>query len=231
VVPGWAHHITQRGNRRLDVFHCDAQRRLYLQLLGQYAADRGLVIRAYCLMTNHIHLVAVPPDAAALAAVLKPVHLRYAQQYNRQMGVQGVLWQGRFFSCPLDAKHYWTAIRYVERNPVRAGMVGRAEDYPWSSAGWRCGLRHDDLPVEPGPLDWPRWLWNMPRQEQRAGWSRWLAASEDETTLARLRHCTRTGRAAGDDAALSDLEQKLGQRVRALPRGRPKKNHPAGKEH
>jgi putative transposase len=229
VVPGWAHHITQRGNRRQDVFHSDSQRRRYLQLLEQYASARGLVVRAYCLMTNHIHLVAVPPDADALAAVLKPVHLRYAQEYNRRTGLQGVLWQGRFYSCLLEGGHYWSAIRYVERNPVRAGLVARAQDYPWSSAGWRCGLRRDGLLPQPGPLDWPQWLWNMPRQEQRAGWSRWLAASEDETTLASLRHCTRTGRAAGDDTALCDLERQLGLRIRAMPRGRPKKSQPAGK--
>ena len=133
VVPGWAHHITQRGNRRQDVFHSDSQRRRYLQLLEQYASARGLVVRAYCLMTNHIHLVAVPPDADALAAVLKPVHLRYAQEYNRQMGLQGVLWQPQRGPCgrpvllvPAGGRALLVGhpIRRAEPRSRRAGRAG-----------------------------------------------------------------------------------------------------------
>jgi len=223
VVPGWPHHITQRGNRGEDVFHSDQQRHRYLELLREYAAVRGLAIRAYCLMTNHVHLIAVPADAEALAAVLKPVHLRYTQEYNRRLGLRGVLWQGRFYSCLLEGDHYWSAVRYVERNPVRAGLVRRAEEYGWSSAAGRCGLRCDKLLGDIGELNWPQWLWNMTPAKQRAGWSRWLAGQEDEAMLRSLRQCTRTGRPAGSDSAISGLEDLLGQRLRALPRGRPKK--------
>jgi len=222
VIPGWAYHITQRGNRREDIFHVDDLRRRYLQLLEQYSAGR-MTIRAFCLMSNHVHLVAVPQDVNALAETLKPVHSRYAQEYNYQMGLTGILWQGRFYSCLLEGDHYWTAIRYVERNPVRAGIVKRAEHYPWSSAGWRCGLRRDSLLTETGPLDWPQWLWNLPRHQQQAGWSNWLAETEDEATLRLLRDHTKTGRPIGTKAGLAGLEERLGVRLLPSPRGRPRK--------
>jgi len=223
VIPGRPHHITQRGNRGETVFHNDDQRRLYLRLLEQYANERGLVIRAYCLMTNHVHLIAVPSDKDSLAATLRPVHLRYSQKHNYEMGVKGVLWQGRFYSCLLEGDHYWTAVRYVERNPVRAGMVSRAEDYPWSSAGLRCGLRRDSLLLEPGPRDWPQWLWNMPRQEQRARWSKWLASPEDKAMVDIIRNCTRSGWPAGNKADLAQLGEQLGIPLLPPRRGRPKK--------
>jgi len=211
VVPGRPHHITQRGNRGETVFNNDDQRRLYLRLLEQYANERGLVIRAYCLMTNHVHLI------------VRPVHLRYSQKHNYEMHVKGVLWQGRFYSCLLEGDHYWTAVRYVERNPVRAGMVNRAEEYPWSSAGLRCGLRRDSLVAEPGPLDWPQWLWNMPRQEQRARWAKWLASPEDKAMVDIIRNCTRSGWPAGNKAGLARLGEQLGIRLLPPRRGRPRK--------
>jgi len=223
IIPGWPYHVTQRGNRQEAVFLNDDQRRRYLRLLEDYSAERGLVIRAYCLMTNHIHLVVVPQNANALAETLRPVHSRYAQEFNYQTGMRGVLWQGRFHSCLLEGSHYWTAVRYVERNPVRAGMVSRAEDYPWSSAGLRCGLRRDSLLAEPGPLDWPRWLWNMPGQEQRARWSKWLAKTEDEVSLRLLRNHVRTGQPLGSKAGLAKLEEQFGVRLLPAPRGRPRK--------
>jgi putative transposase len=126
VVPGCPHHVTQRGNRREDVFFADEDRRVYLSLLGQYAVKHGLAVQAYCLMTDHVHLVVVPKTSRSLSGALKPLHTRYTQHVNRRAAVSGRLWQGRFYSCPLDEQHVWTAVRYVERNPVRAGMVTKA---------------------------------------------------------------------------------------------------------
>jgi putative transposase len=205
------------------VFHTDDQRRLYLRLLEQYATEHGLAIRAYCLMSNHVHLIAIPSDRDSLARTLRPVHLRYSQKFNHEMGVNGVLWQGRFYSCLLEGDHYWTAVRYVERNPVRAGIVERAEEYPWSSAGWRCGLRRDSVPAALGPLDWPQWLWNMPQAEQRAEWSRWLASPEDQAAVDTLKKCTKSGWPASSKDGLSRLGEQLGIRVLPPRRGRPKK--------
>jgi len=105
VIPGCPHHLTQRGNRREDVFFTAADRQRYLELLGEYAEKHGLAVQAYCLMTNHVHLVVVPRAEASLAAALKPVHMRYAQHVNWTQHIGGRLWQGRFFSCPLDEEH------------------------------------------------------------------------------------------------------------------------------
>ena len=145
IFPGVPHHVTQRGNRREQVFFCDADRTAYLAWLHEYTRDHGVAVLAYCLMPNHVHLVAVPSDEDALHRVLRPLHTRYAQRVNRAFGWQGHVWQGRFFASALDEAHLWAAIRYVERNPVRARLVESAEDYPWSSASSHCGLWRDPL--------------------------------------------------------------------------------------
>ena len=132
------HHITQRGNRREDVFFDDEDRKVYLRWLGEYCKKWNVEVLAYCLMTNHIHLILRPTTKDGLQRVLKPLHMRYAQRINRLKGWKGHLWQGRFFSSPLDNTYTWSAIRYIERNPVRAGMVEKAEDYIWSSAPAHC---------------------------------------------------------------------------------------------
>lgn len=210
VVPGIPHHITQRGNRRENIFFVRSDYRRYLRLLGDYAAERGLDILAYCLMPNHVHLVAVPAEAGSLAAVLKPVHLRYAQHVNRSQEYSGRVWQGRFYSCPLDAEHTAAAIRYVECNPVRAGLEPRAANYEWSSAAAHAGLRRDRLLA----ADIDKWV-------SVGDWSDWLAEAEPEDLVGRLRLHTRTGRPLGVEAFVQELETQSGRRLQALPRGRP----------
>src|SRR5437762_13869192 len=115
VVPDLPHHVTQRGNRRERVFFTRRDRRAYLAWLRQYAERWHVDLLAYCLMANHIHLVAVPSAADGLQRMLKPLHSRYAQRINRLRGWKGHVWQGRFFSSALDERHMWAAIRYVER--------------------------------------------------------------------------------------------------------------------
>jgi putative transposase len=210
VVPGIPHHITQRGNRRENVFFVRSDYRWYLRLLADYSAERGLEILAYCLMPNHVHLVAVPAGADSLASVLKPVHLRYAQHVNRSQEFSGRVWQGRFYSCPLDADHTAAAIRYVECNPVRAGIEYRAANYEWSSAAAHAGLRRDRL-LAP---DIDRWV-------AVSDWSDWLAEAEPEDSVTRLRLYTRTGRPLGHDSFVHKLEEQSGRRLHALRHGRP----------
>ncbi|MDP1605464.1 MAG: transposase [Rhodocyclaceae bacterium] len=123
VFAGIPHHITQRGNRREDIFFVDEDREAYLTWLREYCELHEVEILAYCLMTNHIHLVAVPARDDGLQRVFKPLHMRYAQRINRAHGWKGHLWQGRFFSSPLDDAYLWAAVRYVERNPVRNKRV------------------------------------------------------------------------------------------------------------
>jgi len=213
VVPGVAHHVTQRGNRRQDVFFSDADRQIFLQLIFQYLAQFGLQILSYCLMKNHTHFICIPSRKNTLALVFKPVHTRYAQYQNHLQATSGHLWQGRFRSCPMDDSHLWAAIRYVERNPVRAGIVSRAEDFPWSSAAAHCGLKTDPL-LSPLPET------HLPAI---SNWSEWLIHTEEEAMVALLRKHTRTGRPVGSDAFIDDLELRLGRRVRALKVGRPRK--------
>lgn len=139
VFAGIPHHITQRGNRRENVFFTDDDRHLYLKWLTEYCERHQVEVLAYCLMTNHVHLVLVPSTETGLQQVLKPLHMRYAQHVNRCRGWKGHVWQGRYFSSPLDESYTWAAIRYVERNPIRARMVRKAERYRWSSAAGHCG--------------------------------------------------------------------------------------------
>jgi putative transposase len=213
VVPGIPHHITQRGNRKLDIFFGDADCQKFLQLVFQYSRQCVLDILAYCLMLNHVHFICIPSLKSTLASAFGPVNTRYSQYYNQQNSTIGRLWQGRYFSCPMDEPHLWSAMRYVERNPVRAGIVSRPEDYPWSSASAHCGLRNDPLlSAIPEPI-----------RVATANWSNWLADPEDEIMLKEIRSHTRTGRPFGDKNFIEDLESRLGRRVHAWHRGRPKK--------
>ena len=133
-MPGVPCHVTQRGVDRRETFSADVDRQAYLQLLRQNLADAEVQILGWCLMSNHVHLVALPHREDSLSVLLRRVHGRYAQYYNARCGRSGHLWQNRYFACALGPGHLWAALRYVERNPVRAGLVGRAEQYCWSSA-------------------------------------------------------------------------------------------------
>jgi len=212
VLPGVAHHVTQRGNNRADVFFVDDDRRVYLELLRTGAERYGLRVEGYCLMTNHVHLVGVPAEEHSLARALAFASLLYTQYVNRMHGRSGRLWQNRFFSCPLDDAHRAAALCYIELNPVRAAIVRRPEDYPWSSAACHCG--GSDLS---GLLDPSAWRREYPGRT----WKRVLSEETGESYDG-LRLHTRTGRPLGTDSFISKIEVTLGQRVRALPIGRQK---------
>lgn len=209
------HHITQRGNRREDVFFSDDDCQTYLAWLKDYCHRHHVDILAYCLMRNHIHLVAVPSTVDGLQGVLKPLHMRYAQRLNRQRGWKGHVWQGRYFSSPLDDEYTWAAIRYVERNPVRARLVRKAENYPWSSAATHCHLRKDEV-VSSTASWWKQF-------EEIGDWSRWLAEGDEPEELMVLRRNIDKGLPCGTTRFLKKLEQKLGRLIQFRPLGRPKK--------
>ena len=134
ILPGTPCHITQRGVDRRETFSSDTDRETYLALLKQNLGDCGVRLLGWCLMTNHVHLVAVPLREKSLSVLLRRVHGRYAQYYNACSRRIGHLWQNRYFACVLAPDHLWTALAYVERNPMRAGIVAHARDYVWSSA-------------------------------------------------------------------------------------------------
>ena len=216
VLPGLPHHITQRGNNRQDVFFVADDYRVYLGLLREQAERHGLAIQGYCLMANHVHLIATPPSPEALAKGVGRTNFLYAMYVNRLHHRSGHLWQNRFFSCALEEVHAWRALRYVERNPVRARLVRVAWRYRWSSAAEHCSCARPGAIPLADPRPW-RKRWDTAR------WQETLREPDDEQTLRRLRLCTCRGRPLAGDSFLSKLEHKLGRRLRPLPVGRPKR--------
>ncbi len=215
VITGCPHHVTQRGNNRQDVFFVDDDRRAYLEILRLQAERYGLTVDGYCLMCNHVHLIVTPQDEQSLAKAVGRTHFLYSQYVNRLHGRSGHLWQNRFYSCALDDEHFWTALAYVERNPVRAGLVRRALRYQWSSAPAHCGQAGGGL------LDMGKW------QKLLGGldWKQSLCELADEQETMRLRLNTNRGRPLGSDGFISRFERALGRRLRPLPIGRPKKKN------
>jgi putative transposase len=213
ICAGVPHHVTQRGNRRGQVFFEDADYLIYLHWLREYCIKYEIAILAYCLMTNHVHLVLVPDTKVALSRVLSSLHARLARRVNRANEWTGHLWQARYFSSALDERHFWAAIRYVERNPVRAAMVARAEDYPWSSAAAHCGLGSNRVLTTH-----PYW------DHQFAGigdWSKWLAEADDPVALQTLRDCANHNLPCGSDEFMEKLAADTGQKLPRRSRGRP----------
>jgi len=208
AVPGLPYHVTQRGNRRQPVFFGEADYRTYLHLLNTQRLKWGLQIWAYCLMTNHVHLIVVPNSEQSLARGLGETHQRYTRHINFREGWRGYLWQGRFASVPLDEAHLIAAMRYVEQNPVAAGVVARAEDYPWSSA-------RSHVTGQPEPLLSPH-----PLHDTIRDWRTFLRSAEDPAVIRRIEHQLRTGRPAASATFLDHVEQRLGRSVRKQRPGR-----------
>lgn len=145
VVPGIPHHVTQRGNRCQQTFFSDSDYALYLKLLRFWCGKAGSAVWAWCLMPNHVHLVLVPVHPDGLREALANVHRRYTWQINQREGWRGHLWQSRFASFAMDEAHLHACVRYVELNPVRAGLVERPEQWRWSSARTHLGLGTDGI--------------------------------------------------------------------------------------
>lgn len=214
VVVDVPHHVTQRGNARQVILSDDADRFAYLELLRQYSELHRLSVLGYCLMSNHVHLIVVPRTAEALAQTLKHTHGRYASYWNARNSLNGHVWQGRFYSCPLDEIHLWRALRYVELNPVRAAMVTGAEQWPWSSAATHCGSG-----VPETLLEMERWRkrWTI------AEWREHLAAGELPTDMTALRQYTHTGRPLGSAEFVAALERSTLRPLSPRKAGRPRK--------
>jgi putative transposase len=217
VVVEVPHHVTQRGNARQVILASDADRLTYMALLRECAPLYRLSLLGYCLMSNHVHLIAVPHTEAALSQSLKQAHGRYASYWNGHKSSTGHVWQGRFYSCPLDERHLWGTLRYVELNPVRAGMVERPEQWPWSSAAAHCGFARPD-PI----LEMECWRKRWAADE----WHCFLARAESATDLAALRRLTHTGRPLGSSEFVVGLETSMLRPLAPRKRGRPNKAAP-----
>jgi putative transposase len=148
IVVDVPYHVTQRGNARQFILTGDADRVVYLDLLRRYSQLHQLCLIGYCLMSNHVQLIVVPRRTDALAQALKHTHGRYASYWNVSHASSGHVWQGRYYSCPLDSSHLWAALRYTELNPVRAGLVTAPQEWKWSSAVAHCGAATSDASLE-----------------------------------------------------------------------------------
>ncbi|MDP6953950.1 MAG: transposase [Alphaproteobacteria bacterium] len=202
VAPGLPHHVTQRGNRRQQTFFGDDDYRLYRELMAEWCGRCGVEIWAYCLMPNHVHLIAIPDKADSLTRGIGEAHRRYTWHINRREDWRGHLWQGRFASFPMDEPHLLAAARYVELNPVRARLTRSARAYRWSSAKAHLKGLDDDL-VAVSPL-----------LDMVSDWKAFLAAGLDEADHEALRTHERTGRPLGGETFLSGLEDRLGRTLK-----------------
>ncbi len=208
VVPGQPHHVVQRGARAQTVFFDADDYSAYLERLGARSQDTGCAVWGYCLMPNHVHLILVPPSEDSLRATLAPVHRAHGLRINRRKGWRGHLWQERFHSFAMDEAHLMSAARYVERNPVRAGLVRQPEGWRWSSA--RAHLEgNDDGVVEVAPL-----------LDLVSDWADYLGSDDEEAELTSLRGHITSGRPLGTDPFLDRLEASTGRRLRPGKPGR-----------
>lgn len=208
VLPGIPHHVTQRGNRRERTFFEDGDYALYLDLLAQSAARHGVEVWSYCLMPNHVHIVAVPRDEDALGRAFRDVHRHYTGYINTRMRVTGHLWQGRFSSVAMDEAHLFAALRYVALNPVRARLVARAQDWAWSSTPALLAGR-DNHVVTVGPA-----------LERTGDFGAFLSEDFDEAfTYAALRKAEGLGRPIGSHAWLQSMAEKSGKALLPGKRG------------
>ena len=207
VVPGVPHHVTQRGNRRQQTFFREEDYQAYLDLMGEWCSRWGVEVWAYCLMPNHVHLIAVPPSEEALRRAIGEAHRRYTTQVNRRKRWRGHLWQGRFASFPMDDGHLYAGARYVELNPVRARLVAEPGAYRWSSAAAHLAGRDDRL-VRVAPL-----------RARFGDWAEFLSEGLSPEQAELIRRHERTGRPLGSEGFVARLEGLLGRLLHPQKRG------------
>ena len=214
VAPGHPYHVTQRGNYRQAIFRNDEDRSQYLSWVNEYSRKFHLSVWAYCLMDNHVHFIVQPREKESLAKVFSVAHMRYAQYFNKGRKASGHLWQGRFYSCLLNEPYLMAAMRYVERNPVRAKRVKRPWQWKWSSAAAHIGGTDEMVDVV--------------EIKESAGvsmgsWREYIDSNDNAPDAEAIRRNTMTGRPLGRDGFIGKLSRKLGRVISVLPRGRPKK--------
>ena len=225
TVPGYPHHVIQRGNNRQAIFVSDADRRFLLGLWAEYAEKFQVAVHAYVLMDNHFHLLVTPSTETGLPQMMQAVGRRYVRHFNDAHGRSGTLWEGRYRSTLIETERYLLAcMAYIDLNPVRAGLAAEARQHPWSSHGHHIGLRADKL-LTPHELYWA--LGNTPFAREaayaelvRGG----LKASEQE----RLTDATLKGWALGSADFLADVQRHTERRATPARRGRPFAAPPQG---
>jgi putative transposase len=206
---GYCYHVLNRGNGRRTVFHKDGDFAAFLKLLRQADERTPMRLLAYCLMPNHFHLALWPRQDGDLSDYMMWLMTAHVRRYHQHYHSSGHVWQGRFRAFPIqEDDHLLTVLRYIERNPVRADLVRRAQDWPWSSA---APPRAGSPAVDPGPVVRP------------AGWLRHVNEPHTEAELQRLRESVRRGRPFGDAVWMEETARRRGLEAGLRPRGRPKK--------
>jgi putative transposase len=218
TLPGYPHHVIQRGNNRQAIFASPADYQTLLDLLRVNADKFGVAIHAYVLMTNHFHLLATPQTADALPQMMQAVGRSYVRYFNDVQGRTGTLWEGRYKSTLIQTDRYLIAcMAYIDLNPVRAGLVAQAADYPWSSYGHYIGRKTDKL-ITPHPLYWE--LGNTPFARE-AAYADLVRAGVSEQQRADLTQSALSGWALGEEDFVADLQKKTERRVTKGSAGRP----------
>jgi putative transposase len=218
TVPGYPHHIIQRGNNRQSTFMDASDYARMLEYLGEGAQAYGVAIHAYVLMGNHFHLLATPAEATSLPAMMQALGRRYVRMFNSRHGRSGTLWEGRYRSTIVDSERYLMAcMAYIELNPVRAGLAAAPGEYAWSSYGHQTGVRQDPL-ITAHPLYWT--LGNTPFSRE-AAYRSIVEAGLAPSEIDRFTHATLTGWPLGDSKFATALEQLSGRRAIRKKPGRP----------
>ena len=218
IFPGLPHHVVQRGVRKKRIFFNDIDRRYYLKIFREGCQKWKVKVLAYCLMKNHVHHILVPENKDSFPLLFGTAHSKYAKNINRMHEWKGHLWESRYFSSPLDSEYLYNAVRYVELNPKRAGIVENAEEYEWSSTRARIADRSYGL------LDLEN-KWNKQLPTKRS-WNAYLSnlSDHDEEKFVILRKHTTQNIPCGSDKFVTKLERKAGCSLRYRGRGRPRKD-------
>lgn len=199
IIPGFPHHVTQRGNHRQRVFFSDEDRRFYLELLGRQVAAGELSLLGHSLMSNHVHHASIPHTCDALSRAMRTLNRDFARFQNLRCNRTGHLWQGRFFSCPVH--DIWEVLAYIELNPVRAGVVENPSDWEWSSA--RAHLTGED---HSGLLDMGLWR----KYFDTSSWQQYLRQAASRTDIHdQIRKATTAGRFCGPEEIAREMEREF----------------------
>jgi len=218
TVPGYPHHVIQRGNNRQPIFVDSKDRERFLALLAENATRFRVAIHAYVLMDNHFHLLGTPEAVDGLPRMMQAVGRTYVRYFNDRHGRTGTLWEGRYRSTLIETDRYLLACMvYLDLNPVRAGLVRQAGEFPWSSHGHYIGHRHDKL-ITPHPLVWT--LGNTPFSREAAYADLVRAGVSAEQQVA-LTDSALRGWALGGAGFVAELEKQTDRRPNQMPAGRP----------
>jgi len=218
TVPGYPHHLIQRGNNRQAIFAANADYETLLSMLEEHATRAGVAIHAYVLMSNHFHLLATPDTVQGIPQMMQSVGRRYVRYFNQRQNRTGTLWEGRYKSTLIQAERYLlTCMAYIDLNPVRAGLVGDPTEYPWSSHAHYVGLRSDRI-VTPHPLWWE--LGNTPFSRE-AAYAAMVRSGISAQQQAALTDSALRGWALGEADYVADLQRRTARRVSKTRAGRP----------